>query len=396
MSNGSLKVFKKEAREMLRDKRVRSSALFGPFFLVLMMMFSFGTLMNTVGNKKNQKFYLVNSHDDNPLVVQLKEGGATVVDVPSYEKGKDMVAAGKAPLVAEFPKDFAQKVATGETTTVNVVYDPRQERSQIALSAIQNALEEANNIAVANLLKAHNLPSSYAAPAQLHKDPVGTKSGVNEILIALLPYLIIFWAFIGGMSTAADLVAGEKEKNTLETLLITPVPRTQIVWGKFLSLVVLCLSSSLSGLAAVFVAANSHMTGMNMLFKNGTGLGPVTLLQLLVVLIPTACFFASMLLAISTFARNSREAQTYLGLASLAVTFPAISSQFIGFSESANAMWINFVPVLNASAAVRAALIGTLDARTLLLTTATSTLLAIISIYVAVKLFNREEVLLRV
>src|SRR5262249_1098156 len=157
---------------------------------------------------------------------------------------------------------------------------------------VQSAVDELNKEQVSVLLKQHDLPLSYAAPIQVNAVSVTKPSAVNEILIAILPYLIIFWAFVGGMSAAADLVAGEKERNTLETLLITPVPRTKIVWGKFWSLATLCLSSSLSGLAAVFVAANSGMKGMSTMFQHGTGLGPLTLLEILMVLLPTVCFFA--------------------------------------------------------------------------------------------------------
>jgi sodium transport system permease protein len=396
MKAGAFKVFAKESKEMIRDKRVRSGALFGPFILVFMMMFSFGSLMDKIGNKSNIKLYVVKP-TSNSILDELKDDKkSNIIEVPSMEEGRKLVASGKAPLVVRFPELMDENSEKGVQATIDVIYDQQQERSQVAMRALEQAIEEQNKVFAAGLLKLHRLPASYAAPIKIKKESVKQASKVSGILIAILPYFIIFWAFIGGMSAASDLVAGEKERNTLETLLITPVPRTQIVWGKFMSLSALCALSSFSGLAAVYAAAYSGMPGMSQLFPKGTGLGAVTLLQIVLLLIPTVAFFASILVAISTFAKNTREAQTYLGLASLVVTFPAILSQFIGFSDMASARWVNLIPVLNASAGVRSALLGSLDATSLLLTTGSSIVLAAIGITFAVHMFSREEVLLRV
>lgn len=412
MPNEALRVYKKEAREMLRDKRVRSSALLGPFLLVLMMMVMFGTLIEKAGGTASLKVYAVNAKAGKPLFDTIdmiaaqdaeKQGKrasearkVTVVPIASMDEGRQLVKDGKAAIVLQFPDDFPQRWAGRQEVTVDELYDSNEQRSQIAAGVIDRAIQVSNQYAVQNLLNVQHLPAWMAAPVHAKPEDVTQNKNASGILTSILPYLIVFWAFVGGMSSAADMVAGEKERNTLETLLITPVPRTRIVLGKFLALATICLMSSLSGLVAVFVAAYSHLPGTATLFANGTGLGPAAVGSILLVLLPTVALFASVLIAISTFAKNSREAQTYLSLASLAVAMPSLFSQFLGFTDFATARWINLIPVLNASAAVRSALIGKLDATSVVLTTGTSALLAIISIFVAIRLFNREQVLLRI
>lgn len=396
MTNETLLVFKKEAREMLRDKRVRSSALVGPFLLVLMMMVMFGILIGRVSDKSSVKLHVVKPKPGNPLLAQFEKAQANIVTVASLAEGKKLVEDGKAALVLQFPEDFAEKASRGEPSTIDAVFDSKEQRSQIAMAAVQAALTAENKKSVKNLLAQKGIPEVMAAPLQIKEQDVTRNKGASEILVSILPYLIVFWAFVGGMSAASDLVAGEKERNTLETLLISPVARTRIVLGKFLSLGSICLMSSLSGLAAVLVAAYSHLPVTKVLFKDGTGLGPGALGAIILVLIPTVALFASTLIAISTYAKNTREAQTYLSLASIVVAMPALFSQFLGFTDFATARWINLIPILNASAAVRNALIGKLDATSVLMTAGTSAILAVISIVVAVRMFNREQVLLRI
>lgn len=415
MANEAIRVYKKEAREMLRDRRVRSSALLGPFLLVLMMMVMFGTLMKQAGGAANAKYYVVNATAGKPIFDALEMARAkqekekkkdgekqaaiprvTVVPIETMEQGRSLIDEGKATVVLEFPEDFAERLAKNQPVTVVEVYDSNEQRSQIAARVIDGAIDAFNQAAITRLLESKKLPAWMAAPVKTKTEDATHNKNASEILTSILPYLIVFWAFVGGMSSAADMVAGEKERNTLETLLITPVPRTQIVLGKFLALATICLMSSLSGLVAVFVSAYSHLPGTDALFANGTGLGPAAVGSIILVLLPTVALFASVLIAISTFAKNSREAQTYLSLASLAVAMPSLFSQFLGFTDFATARWINLIPVLNASAAVRSALIGKLDATSVLLTAATSAVLALISIYVAIRLFNREQVLLRI
>lgn len=117
---------------------------------------------------------------------------------------------------------------------------------------------------------------------------------------------------------------------------------------------------------------------------------------ILLVMIPTVALFAAALIAVSSYAKNTREAQTYLSIGSIAVAMPTVMSQFLGFTEFGSTRAINFIPILNASASVRNALTGTLDATGLLITTGVSTAIALIGITIAIKLCNREEVLLRV
>lgn len=390
----ALVVYRKEMKELLRDKRVRSSVIIMPMLLVVGMLAMFG-FISGIGDKENQKVTVVQTK--NPLIDALKKSKFQISEAATLAKGKELIQQGKARLVLDFPPDTTAKLAAGKTIKIGAYYDPQQATGQIALAQTKAVFQTMNGAVEKAVLQAHSIPAAAVQPIQLdeHKVLVG-KQGVNEMLVSLMPYFIVIWAFFGGMGTAADLVSGEKEKSTLETLLITPVGRSQIAFGKFLALMSICLMGSLSALAGFILAGVSGWSGFAGLFEHGLGFGPAEVGVIVLALIPTVAFFASLLIAISTYAKNPREAQTYLSLVSFIVIMPAVFGQVIGFTDLGSNWWIRLIPVLNTSVTVRDALQGKTNALGLALTVLVGVVLALIAIRIAVRLFRREEVLVRV
>lgn len=389
-------IYLKEIREMLRDKRVRSSAFFGPMFMVAMFMFMFGFLSNSLGEPSSQKIHVL-GHLDNAVTKAMRLQKMEVDEVSSDEEGRRMLRDGNARVVLEFSKDFDARFAASEPTTVNAVYNPTAQVSQIALGAVRQVCSEVNDARRRILLQSSGIDPARAEPIVLKSEELQVgKQKANDLLVSILPYLIVIWAFYGGISIVTELVAGEKEKNTLETLLIAPVRRTQIALGKFFALGSVCLLSSLSALAGVYVVAALHLPITRKLFEQGVGVSPQAALVIVLVIVPTVALFASLMLAVSTHARNSRESQSYLTLISFAVLMPAILSQFIGFTDAGSARWVNFVPVLNSANTIRQAMFGQFDPLAIVSTVAVSLVLAFVALQIAVRLFNREQVLTRV
>lgn len=386
-----LQVFRKELREMLRDKRVRSSAFFGPMFLIVMLVVLLGNVMSNIGKPENQRITVVATNS--VYVKAFEKAKMNVEYVMSFAEGRQQVAEGKARVVLE----FASELNSAGQLVVKAAYDPKNQLAQVTVAAVEKVIQEQNRQTLGALLVSKGIPTSSMESVKLVRDEVkvGGK-GASEFIVGMLPYLIVIWAFYGGFGVVSDLVAGEKEKLTLETLLISPVPRTQIVFGKFLSLASICLMSSLSSLLGIVLVSVLHLPGTDMMFKDGLGVTPLAGLLTVAVLVPTVAFFASILIAVSTYARNPREAQTHLTLISFVVIMPAIFSQFIGLTDAANAMWVNFVPVLNTANTIRMALLGKPNFEAAGITIALSAVLAAIALRWAIWLFNREQVLTRV
>ncbi len=388
--NDTMKIARKELREMFRDKRVKFGAFVMPIFLILMMVQLFGFIIGAAKGAVKSTIYIAGIPSD--LSKTFETAGMTVKTVPTVDEGIKLVKEEQAKLV------LAVKPPTSEgQIVIEAYYDPKQQMAQLALSGIAQALAKDNKTVLAKILKEKGIPESAAEhikviPKQVE---VGAK-GAGELIVGFLPYMIVLFAFSGGMSMAADLVAGEKDKNTLETLLITPVGRNQIVFGKVLALAIVCFLSSFSCVVGLFLASILKLPGSAEMFKDGFGVTPVAAGTIILLLLPLVAMFGSVLIAISSYARNPREAQTYLALVNFVVILPAVFSQVIGLTDLGSKLWINLIPVLNSANNIRNALLGKTDWTAVLITFGMSAFLASIAIWVAVRLFNREEVLVRV
>ena len=387
----ALKVARKEGLEMIRDRRVRVAFIM-PIVIVYMMIQLFGFIEHAATSARNEKVYYIKTQ--NPIVKQFSGLGAQLQPVESVAAGEALIRQGKVGVVLDFgpaPKDKQSP------ETITAFYDPQKDTSQITIAVLESSIQALSKNEVQNTLLEHQISPALADPIKLQKREVKVGStGAGQTIVSLLPYLIVLFAFTGGASLSSDLVAGEKEKNTLETLLITPVSRTEIVLGKFLALSIACFGGCATAMIGLFLAGSSSAAGKSEIFKGGFGITPASGLTILILMIPLVMFFASILLAVSSYAKNSREAQTYLAFLNLIVILPAVFSQVIGFTDLGSKMWINLIPILNTANNIRNALLGRTDWMAVSITVAMSLVVAAIAIRIAIWLFNREQVLVRV
>lgn len=383
-----LQVFLKEGREMLRDKRVRFSAFVMPIVISFMMISLVGVVASSVGKNAQQTIYLVNN---SPEVSQALQSNPNLKlqTVPTEDAGIALIKNGKARLVLE----FSERDSFGRVP-IKEMYDPKEDTSQVAKAALEKALQPEIDAYQKQQLSAHGLTKEAIQPFKFVDSPVKVgEGGAGVFVVSLLPYLLIIFTFSGGINFAGDIVAGEKEKSTLETLLISPVPRTDIVLGKFLALCAICLASGMSSIISLALAASTKSSGSDVLFSGGLGFTPKVIGLLIVLILPLVAFFSGMLIAVSSFARNIREAQSYLGLVYMIVLIPAVFSQILGVTDFGKSMWINFVPVLNTAANIRTLFQGKPSMAGIAESVGVGVVLAAIMLWVAVRLFNREQVL---
>ncbi len=387
-------VMKKELKELFRDKRVRTNAVIMPGVMMMLFLAMFG-FISGVGEKENQVVHVLGAN--NQLVARLKEQKFKVVELSTLDEGDKLIRQGKARLVLKFEPDFDQKFDRATPTTIEAYYDPQQDTGKIALNLVKQEIAKISEVTISKVLHEHNVDPKSLSPAMVEEKPVKVgESNVSEFVVGLLPYLVILYAFVGAMASGSDMVAGEKEKLTLETLLIAPVKRSQLALGKFLALAFICFCSSFSALLGVVIAGSSHSSLYSKIFPTGLGMTVEQFLMMILVLIPAVALFASLLIAVSAYAKNPREAQSHMAIISIAVIMPAIVGQFIGLTDLASNWWIRLIPVLNTSVVLRESLQGKSDNLGLALTVAVGALLAVIGIRVAVQLFRREQVLTRV
>jgi sodium transport system permease protein len=390
-------ILRKEFREIFRDRRTVMSVVISPLLITPALFALMGIMIRSQTEKEKTKTYSVGvvgiPQEERALLTKLKGIPSLRIESISASEAEARIRDRRLNAVAVFPKDTASLLREGHSVHVEIMEDAGEEASQSAAQRLNAAFTKLSEQFVAQRLQENHLPTDYATPFRVTEKPIETGGSSGSFFLAMmLPYILVISSFSGAIYAAFDQVAGEKERGTLETLLVSPASRRDIVLGKFGAVVGVCLISSLLTIVGLIIPFSSGMHAFAWLSKGGLHLSPAAVLVTLLVLLPLAVLFAGLLLAVSTFARNQKEAQTYLAPLFIVVLMPAMMSMFIG-TDVARQMAL--IPILGASVIIKQALSGTYDPLFILLAFVASITYAALALTFATRLFQKESVLIK-
>lgn len=198
-----------------------------------------------------------------------------------------------------------------------LLHNGANEKSTIAFTRVERVLAAWEQEILRQALQEVGLPSSLPAPVRAATVNIAAEEELSaNIWSKLFPALLIMMALTGAFYPSIDLGAGEKERGTMETLLICPATRTEIVVGKFLTVMLFSASTALLNLSSLGFTGKymiSLSAGTAMTRIGDLGLPPWTALAwVLVALVPLSSLFSALCLALATFAKSSKEGQYYL------------------------------------------------------------------------------------
>lgn len=283
----------------------------------------------------------------------------------------------------------------GESLTASFIYDATLDLSREARGRVRDAAKVLGRSIVEQRLEAHGLPPALIRPLELEEpeaDDLATRSDVAMTIIGgMLPFLIIFFAFLGGMYPAIDLGAGEKERNTLETLILAPTSRTEVAIGKFLVILLASLTATFLGVLSLGLSLR-HILPPRLMSQLDIPIGPTAYAMVALLTIPPAAAFSGLFLAISIYARSFKEAQNYIAPLQFLLIFPALAASLPGIEMN----WtLAAIPVVNVSMLFKDFLKGNVHWGYYALSLATSALFAVGCLAYAIRRFQDERVLFR-
>jgi sodium transport system permease protein len=242
-------------------------------------------------------------------------------------QAKQWVRQGRFDVVAVFPPEFAdtERRDVEQAASLELLYNVASDQSKIARDRVNRILRTWQGGWVRDRLSDSGVQLSVLEPFQLNEvDIAPERTRETAFWSKLLPFVMLVWAMTGAFYPAIDLVAGEKERGTLETLLCSPALRAEIVWGK------LAAVSTFSMLTAILNAGSMLVTSSFVFRQIGVGPGgtmgapPMApMLWLLVALVPLSALFSALALAVASMARSSKEGQYYL-MPLMMVTLPLV------------------------------------------------------------------------
>ncbi|HKW06459.1 MAG TPA: ABC transporter permease subunit [Candidatus Dormibacteraeota bacterium] len=370
-------VFRKELTEILRDRRtllaIALASLATPIVLFVIAQVSTQTASSV---------YTVGYSGPVPtgLDVLFNATGLKLVEVA------DPAAAAKHQV--ELGVVFTDK-------GVDEYYDPTRQSAQLADVRFQTILSKYDAAKVAASLQQQGVDPSVLNPLPVSVHPLSspTAAAGNSFLSFFLPYILITMSLTGGLSAALDASAGERERKTLESLLLTPAPRSHVLIGKIFAVGIISLTAALAAIISMLIALSQIRFGSaGGTFPVHLSIAAAAVMVWLAILLAGA--FSALTLALGTLARGFRQGQAYATPLYFITIFPASIVLFIPDFNPNLAYYL--IPILNAVLVLRDAIVhGAVDWLPLLVTSFSLVVTGALCYFGALKLFTREALLVR-
>lgn len=346
-------IWLRELRDQLRDRRTVFMIAVLPVLLYPLGGFAFlqvaSTFLNqpaVVGLVGAENLHPWRSTGPNayPALLAERDVGLTFAEEYSPEGKKVRFRTLDAPGPADFPAGidrheldsravdailavpprFQERVEAGEQPTVYLLSREKDETSRIAATRVGAGLARWKRDLRRVRFVRQGLPADFDETVKVEEHPprpAGRPAAAENIfglLVRIFPFILVMWALAGALYPAVDVCAGEKERGTMETLLISPAGREEIVWGKFLTIWVFSSVTALLNMLSMVVTAWQFGSAL----PGGT-IKVAALFWAVVLLLPLSAFFSALCLAVGAYARSSKEGQYYL-MPLFLVTMPLI------------------------------------------------------------------------
>ncbi|HEY8206864.1 MAG TPA: ABC transporter permease [Myxococcaceae bacterium] len=378
-------VFRKEVVDGLRDRRSVATACFGPLFFVI----SLGAVITFVGKQAAEltrtplSLPVVGMERAPDLMTFLRENNVK----PHEETGSpaELIRAGDAKVVLAVPEDYGAALRAGRAAPIQLISDRSHTTAMAAVGRVEGLLAQYSARLGALRLLARGVDAGIAQAVALERVDLSTPQSRSGELLNMVPLILVLSLFMGGMGVATDSTAGERERGSLEPLLINPVPRWAFVIGK------LAATACFSGGAMLACLGGLALLPRVVSFTDFGGVFALPFGTTILLLLPLMVTAGAMQMVVASFAKTFKEAQTTLGFLNLV---PAVPGMFMVFLPLVPKMWMFLVPMLSEEVLISRLVRGeSVEPRYLALAMLSSLAWAAVAVAATVRLYRSERVL---
>ena len=386
--NKILVIFQKEMVDNLRDYRSWVTglfwALFGPLLLGGMIML----LGNTVRENVEKSLVLPVSGAENApsLVAFLSQQDIVIEAAPTDPEAA--VIAGDINVALIIPPEYSEEFSEGSTAMVRLVFDSTRQSAMADIRRTRNALETYSEYIGLLRLTLRGVSPEVMRAVQVENIDTATPQSQALIFVSMLPYFIIFAIFNGASPVITDATAGERERGSLEPLLINPLPRGWVAIGKMLSAMPFAtvnLIITLVGFGAIF-----RLLPVEELLGVQIGLDVGALLSVFLICLPIVFLACAIQTLIASFTKTTKEAGTYLPFIGLIPSLPGLALAFLPVRP---ALWMMLIPTFGQQILINQFLrYEPISGTNVVVSAGLTVLLAIVITYIAIKLYEGERI----
>jgi len=381
-------VMAKELTDNLRDRRSTILSLIYPLIGPILL----GVLIILVGEslsapRISEHVVVAKGSDRAPDFVDfVRQQGADIVET-DIEDAAEAVRQGIHASILVFPDNFADLRDDEKTAHIEMYVDSSRLGSIMAISRTVALVNEFNRLLADQRLASRGIEPELAYPLEVRSVNVAASVSVTGIFLNMMAPFLIFTVFLGGVYMAIDTTAGERERGSLEPLLINPVPRWQFMIAKYLASLVFTALAVLAGVVAYkLIFEVIAMLGVG--FNTNPSLGDFALI--FAICVPMMMLAVAIQIIIATVSKSFKETQTLLGLLPLLPSLPGMIMVFVPLQAKT---WMMLVPTYGQTLLISQIVRGDTPATgDLLLSGAATVVWAVALCWLAARFYAREQV----
>ena len=396
-------ITRKELKDALRDRRALMALLLFPVMGPVMIYFMFNMIIDISEEAGDITLPVVGAQYATDLVDYLVQNGIKVETLALDSAGdpgsdfystaqldeiRSSVRSRRHDYVLVIPPVFDDLVSRSRRSNVELFLESTRTTAGPKTGRVRDLIESWGRETAALRLIARGVNPGVITPVTVVRIDVASQQSRVQSILGMVPFFVIMAAFICGMGVAVDVTAGERERRSLEPLLVNPVPRATIVIGKWLAAV----TFSAMGLVLVMVL-NFFSLSQVPLEEVGIvfNIGRLEITGILVTVLPMALLAPAIQVFVGIFAKSFKDAQAYL---SVIMMLPMVPFFYNMFNTQDREFWMNFVPMLGQHMLLADVVRGETPAIADYLVAGGSVLVySLIFVYGAAQLFKREKII---
>ena len=381
-------IVKKELLRILTDKRLCFTTIIMPGLMIFIMYALVGNVMsNTYSTLQNSEYTVVINNVPNDIKELLLKN-----KISFKEKNKpqnyymNKIRDKNLDLYIDFDKNFEDNILNGtekgvQVPSVSIYYNSQSNSSNTGYMLLSSILNEYKDC-IRNVFYVNSGNDLY--------DLATTKDSTGQFVSMILPMLLITMLFSICASVAPDSIAGEKERGTMATLLVTPIKREQLAIGKILGLSIIVVLGGISSFIGAMLSLPFLSIGLDEIDTSVYSINDY--LELFIIVISTVLIMISLTAIVSVLARSIKEASSSMAPLTILVALVGISGMYN--QNGSNRLIHYIIPLYNSAQCMNEIFLFNGNINHVIITVISNLLYTIILVYILSKLFKNEKIIL--
>ena len=383
----ALVVCRKELVDWSRDRRSIITLLVSSLLAPVMIGFMFNSLASRQRQVEDVTVPVVGAAHAPALVEWLRQQpGITIADGPA--DAEEAVRSRREDVIVVIPEDFAKQFAASKPAQVRLIADSSSQNARPKVQRVRALFQRYSSEIGSLRLIARGVSPVVASPVQVEDVEVSSAQQRAAMILGFIPLFVMITAFTGAMQIATDSTAGERERGSIEALLVNPAPRGAIAAGKW-------LAGTATAVVAVIFTGGLLFALFQYIPLQDLGLrfqlGVPQLAGTLAAVLPLVPLIVALQMYVATFAKSFKEAQSYLTFLMMVQMVPGMMATMNTMSTKA---WMYYIPWLGQQSLMTDVLGNKpIHPAVFVVVAITNLALAIVIVHLASRLLMREKII---